>query len=202
MTIAIHPSAPGKAASLAPIALLLSLLFAVSPQTRAQSSALPDEPRPVTGSRLLGLIEAEAIIQSDGPAAQSTQIPAPPAAQADAPQLTMFPHSDTARYWISGQTNTIFQGKPGFHSPYQGANSLDNAAEYKTSLVETLFLGYQPHHNLRFNTDLLLDVETPEAGASARRWGSPALRTSTWCAIPISVPHLTSLVAASTRPSV
>ena len=72
----------------------------------------------------------------------------------------MFPHSNTTRYWVSGQSNTIFQGKPGFHAPYQGPNSLDNAPEYKTSLVETLFLGYQPHRNLRYNTDLLLDLES------------------------------------------
>ncbi|HEX4036590.1 MAG TPA: carbohydrate porin [Acidobacteriaceae bacterium] len=80
--------------------------------------------------------------------------------QPPAPQLTMFPHSQTARYWISGQANTIFQAKPGFHSPCQGPNSFDNAPEYKTSLVETLFLGYQPHRNLRYNTDLLLDLES------------------------------------------
>ncbi len=79
---------------------------------------------------------------------------------ASQPQLTMFAHSMTARWWISGQANTIFQGKPGFHSAYEGPNSLDNAGEYKTSLVETLFLGLQPHRNQRFNTDLLLDVES------------------------------------------
>jgi len=84
----------------------------------------------------------------------------PAATPADAPQLTMFPHSDRTRYWISGQTNTIFQAKPGFHAPYQGPNSFDNAPEYKTSLVETLYLGYQPHHDLRYNTDLLLDLES------------------------------------------
>jgi high affinity Mn2+ porin len=91
--------------------------------------------------------------------------PAPPESQTEQAQfasdalLTMFPHP-TARWWISGQTNTIFQGKPGFHSPYQGPNSLDSAGEYKTSLVETLYLGIQPHRNLRYNTDLLLDLES------------------------------------------
>src|ERR1700728_698968 len=157
MTIAIHPSASEKAAPAAPLALLLLLLAAVSLQARAQSSPLPDAPHPFTRSGLPSFIEAEPIIQCDAAATQSTQTPAPLAAQSDAPQLTMFPHSDTARYWISGQTNTIFQGKPGFHSPYQGPNSLDNASEYKTSLVETLYLGYQPHRNLRYNTDLLID---------------------------------------------
>ena len=72
----------------------------------------------------------------------------------------MFPHSATARYWISGQSNTIFQGKPGFHSPYEGPNSLDSAGEYKTSQVETLYLGIEAHRHPRYNTDLLVDFES------------------------------------------
>lgn len=92
-------------------------------------------------------------------------VPAPlPTAQQPAPQsdpeLTMFRHSQAAPYWISGQANVIFQAKPGFRSPYQGPNSLDNAPEYKTSMVETLYLGYQPHRHLRYNTDFLVDLES------------------------------------------
>ena len=26
--------------------------------------------------------------------------------------------------------------------------------------METLYLGFQPHHNLRYNTDFILDVES------------------------------------------
>lgn len=74
----------------------------------------------------------------------------------------MLPHSQTAPYWISGQLNVIYQGKPGFHSLYQGPNSFDNAPEYKTSILDTLYLGYQPHRNLRYNTDFIVDWE--EAG--------------------------------------
>ena len=102
-------------------------------------------------------------MQNLPPAAPATGPRKPPVEgeqNASDPALTMFPHSDTTRYWISGQSNTIFQGKPGFHSQYQGSNSLDSAGEYKTSLVETLYLGLQPHRNLRYNTDLLLDVES------------------------------------------
>lgn len=76
------------------------------------------------------------------------------------PSLTMFPHSNTARYWVSGQTNVIFQAHPAFHSPYQGTNSLVGRGEYKTSLVGTLFLGYQPHRNVRYNTDFIVDFES------------------------------------------
>ncbi|HEX3438444.1 MAG TPA: carbohydrate porin [Pseudacidobacterium sp.] len=78
----------------------------------------------------------------------------------EAPAVTMFPHSDTAPYWISGQTNVIFQASPPFHSPYQGTNSLHGAGEYKTSLLGTLYLGYQPHHNIRYNTDFIVDFES------------------------------------------
>ena len=78
------------------------------------------------------------------------------------PEVTMFPHSDTAPYWISGQLNVIYQANPGFHSPYQGPNSFHNAPEYKTSILDTLFLGFQPHRNLRYNTDFIVDFE--EAG--------------------------------------
>ncbi|MFP5227972.1 MAG: carbohydrate porin [Acidobacteriota bacterium] len=133
--------------------------------THAQvTAALPETPLPVArwGSGVAPFIaasggaEAEAKPGESGPQDQTS----PEAQPAGDTQLTMFPHSETARYWISGQSNTIFQGKPGFHSPYQGANSLDNAGEYKTSLVETLYLGWQPHRNRRYNTDLLLDVES------------------------------------------
>ena len=51
-------------------------------------------------------------------------------------------------------------GQPGFHSPYQGANSFHNAGEYKTSLLGTFFTGFQPHRNLRYNTDFLVDIES------------------------------------------
>jgi hypothetical protein len=80
---------------------------------------------------------------------------APPTAQV----LTMFPHSDTARYWISGQANSILQMHGHFHSPYQGTNSLIDDFETKASEVTTLYLGYQLWPNTRYNTDLIVDVE-------------------------------------------
>jgi high affinity Mn2+ porin len=83
--------------------------------------------------------------------------------------LTMFPHSETAPWFAAGQTNIIFQAHPGFHSPYQGTNSLHGAGEYKTSLLGTLFLGYQlgrgvrgatPTWGERYNTDFIADFES------------------------------------------
>jgi high affinity Mn2+ porin len=87
--------------------------------------------------------------------------------------LTMFPHPETTPWYLAGQANIIFQAHPGFHSPYQGPNSLHGAGEYKTSLLGTLFLGYQLQRGLqrglhgeqserskRYNTEFLLDLES------------------------------------------
>jgi len=73
--------------------------------------------------------------------------------------LTVFPHPDSARFLVSGQANIIFQAHPGFHSPYSGPNSLLARGEYKTSLLGTLFTGYQLVQNPRFDTDFIFDLE-------------------------------------------
>jgi hypothetical protein len=75
------------------------------------------------------------------------------------PLLTMAPHPDGARYWISGQANSIFQMHGHFHSPYEGTNSLRDIFETKASEVGTVYLGYQLRPNSRYNTDLIVDVE-------------------------------------------
>ncbi|MES2219967.1 MAG: carbohydrate porin [Acidobacteriota bacterium] len=77
----------------------------------------------------------------------------------DETQLTLFPHSNTARYWISGQGNSIFQLHGNFHSPYQGPNSFTAPFEYKASEVATLYLGYQLKKTPRYETDILYDEE-------------------------------------------
>lgn len=83
--------------------------------------------------------------------------------------LTMFHHAMDKPWFVAGQANIIFQAHPGFHSPYQGANSLRNGGEYKTSLLGTLYLGVQPQRlwnrgetvgTQRYNTDLVLDLES------------------------------------------
>lgn len=75
------------------------------------------------------------------------------------PILTMAPHSENGRFWISGQANSIAQMHGHFRSPYQGDNSLRNIFEIKASEEATLYLGYQLHPNTRYNTDLILDFE-------------------------------------------
>jgi hypothetical protein len=72
----------------------------------------------------------------------------------------MFPHPEGARYWISGQANVIFQGRLPFHSPYQGPNSFKNSAEYKASLLGTLYTAVRPWASIRYQNDLILDVES------------------------------------------
>jgi hypothetical protein len=69
---------------------------------------------------------------------------------------TLFPHSQTSRFWISGQINTIFQWHPSFKAEYSGDNSLRSQSENATSRVLTLYTGVQ----LTRRTEILLDVES------------------------------------------
>ena len=75
-------------------------------------------------------------------------------------QLTVFPHLDTSRYLLSGQANIIFQAHPGFHSPYEGENSLLARGEYKTSLIGTLYTAFELKRDPRFANDLIFDLES------------------------------------------
>ena len=101
-------------------------------------------------------------------AAQLTASPAPDsdAARSDnevpgpSSRVTLFPHAETSRYWISGQANIILQGDLPFHSPYQGTNSFIGRGEYKTSLLGTLYLAFRPTRSIRYNNDLILDLES------------------------------------------
>jgi len=63
----------------------------------------------------------------DGAPNPGTNQPAQADSRADSRSgdpVTLFPHSETGRYWISGQANSIFQMHGHFHSPYEGTNSL------------------------------------------------------------------------------
>jgi high affinity Mn2+ porin len=57
--------------------------------------------------------------------------------------VTVFPHSLRSRWWVSAQTNVVFQFHPAFRSPYSGANSLQGEDERSIYHVNTVFLGYQ-----------------------------------------------------------
>jgi hypothetical protein len=72
----------------------------------------------------------------------------------------MATHHGNDRYWLSGQTNIIFQGNLPFHSPYVGTNSFRGASEYKTSLLGTLYTALRPTRSIRYNTDVIFDLES------------------------------------------
>lgn len=90
------------------------------------------------------------------PGTESNPTPPP----ADEPAVTMFPHSQTAPYWISGQDNIIFQWHPAFDAKYSGPNSLSPLGEHATSNVSTLYLGYALTHT----TEVFFDLEEASGG--------------------------------------
>lgn len=55
---------------------------------------------------------------------------------------TVFPHTQTGPYWISGQANIVLQGYGAFKAQYSGANSLTNWGQSATTHLLTLNLGY------------------------------------------------------------
>nr|HEX4313522.1 carbohydrate porin [Kofleriaceae bacterium] len=64
------------------------------------------------------------------------------AARAHADDVYVVDHPD-ADWWLSGQVNAISQAQPGFHSPYQGANSLRPDDHWETSYVATVYASYR-----------------------------------------------------------
>jgi high affinity Mn2+ porin len=87
--------------------------------------------------------------------------PGPAAADSESESsdpLTLFPHSETSRYWISGQANIILQWHPSFPAKYTGPNSLNPHAENATSKTYTLYLGYE----LTRTTEVFLDIESAQ----------------------------------------
>lgn len=121
----------------------------------ARGQALPPAPAPAIFSAQMS-VPAPA----SAPAQTANGTQPQPASDPDAESMvTMAPHAEGARYWISGQANVIFQGRLPFHSPYQGPNSFRNSAEYKTSEVETLYTALRPTRSIRYNTDFVFDVE-------------------------------------------
>ena len=80
----------------------------------------------------------------------------------DAPVAAMAPHPEDGIYWISGQANIIFQGRIPFHSAYEGPNSFRNSAEYKTSMVGTLYTALRRNRSVRYGTDFIFNLEAAE----------------------------------------
>jgi high affinity Mn2+ porin len=104
------------------------------------------------------LARAQAPSQNAPP--EQTTPPATPDSSDDSAQpddtLTLFPHSDTSRYWISGQANIVMQWHGSFPAKYTGTNSLRPEGENGTSKVYTLYLGYE----LTSTTEVFFDIES------------------------------------------
>ena len=149
--------------------------------------ALPNAPEPSLLSLSNAATPVDFLGQSGSPTtgriADAKSTPEDPP---ETPVLTMFPHPEDARYWISGQANIIFQGRLPFHSLYEGTNSFRNSAEYKTSMVGTAYTALRRNRSVRYNTDFIFDMESAAGrGSESRRWGWRDSPTWMWCGIPI-----------------
>ena len=126
--------------------------------------ALPPAPdphdEPVTHVATAPPIPLARILLQEGIGRKATDMSPVGHEPQDAPITTMLPHPEGNSWWLSGQANIIFQGRLPFHSLYQGANSFRNSAEYKTSMVGTFYTAWRPTHSIRYNTDLILDIES------------------------------------------
>jgi len=85
----------------------------------------------------------------------------------DRDQLTVFPHSESSRYWISGQANVVFQWHPSFSAQYSGPNSLTPWAQSATTHVLTLYTGYALTHT----TEVFADLEDATGGGIGSAFG-------------------------------
>ncbi|HKD61728.1 MAG TPA: carbohydrate porin [Terracidiphilus sp.] len=152
-----HPLRFALAGWLAYSALLPAGIVMAQAKSETTPAELPTAPEPREPART----QPQQLIDQQDPKSlllgDSANAPAP---ATDTPVLTMFPHPEDARYWISGQANIIFQGRIPFHSPYEGPNSFHGSAEYKTSLLGTLYMAWRPTRSVRYATDLILNVES------------------------------------------
>jgi hypothetical protein len=127
-----------------------------APSQYLVTGSMMRQPKSREVNLVAGLSPDEEGDAQSGPAATPADADA---GTANAPMLTMAPHTETGRYLISGQANSILQMHGQFRSPYEGPNSLIDDFEAKASEVATLYLGYQLRPNSRFNTDLIVDFE-------------------------------------------
>jgi hypothetical protein len=139
-------------------ALLLLSVFGCAPYAVAQSVAT----RAALEQRWLQTQTPPPVpsTESSKPNSSATHTSDQTAEAPEPADPAIFPHSETARYYIAGQLNIIFQAHAPFHSPYQGTNSLLPRGEYKTSLVGTLFMGYELLRNPSHHLDAIYDEES------------------------------------------
>jgi high affinity Mn2+ porin len=92
--------------------------------------------------------------------AQTTPESSPGDEAVDDPVMTMFPHSQIARWWVSGQDNIIAQWHPSFRAKYSGPNSFRPDSEHAVSNVATLFTGLALTHT----TEIFMHFESASGG--------------------------------------
>ena len=141
--------------------ILICVVSAASVFAQTQTSELPESPKPqapfyVQLSALNWPSDAQPYV---GEVAALSDVPPYGVGRQEPPIVSMFPHPESSLWWISGQANIIFQGRPAFHSAYEGINSFRNSAEYKTSLVGTLYMALRRNRSIRYNTDFIYDEE-------------------------------------------
>jgi hypothetical protein len=137
----------------------LLFAFAAAMACAQGPGTLPDAPQPVRSEALLIAPRLSAGLGPAEMASAGGEGSAEGRGPESAPMVSMVPHPER-RYWISGQANIILQGDLPFHSPYEGTNSFISRGEYKTSLLGTLYTALRPTRSIRYNTDLILDVES------------------------------------------
>lgn len=108
-----------------------------------------------------------ALAQDSAPVAKDQSPAAAGTAAAQDSPLTMFPHSNTGRYWISGQANVVLQWHPAFSAAYTGPNSLTPWAQSATTHILTFYTGYE----LSSTTEIFADVEYATGGGIGGAFG-------------------------------
>jgi hypothetical protein len=134
--------------------LVATLLASAPVYGQLEPRPNPDPAAPLTSSIFTWKLT------QDGIGSKSTDTSPRGTGREDAPIVSIAPHPENSWWWLSGQANIIFQGRPGFHSPYEGTNSFRNSSEYKTSMIGTVYGAVRATHSIRYNTDLILDVES------------------------------------------
>ena len=134
----------GFAASVSRLFVLLLAVTATQTRARAQSGEQPPASIPQNQDQAQPF-------PTDNPNSSSGDVATP----APNEPVTLFPHLQTDRIWLSGQANIISQWHPAFPSPYQGPNSLSPEAQDASSRVLTLFTGLR----LTDTTEVLCDIQ-------------------------------------------
>ena len=130
------------------IAFLLLVTFTSVPSAKGQETTVP--PAPAT---------------QQSTTAPHSDTADPPSGVSDDSVEAMFPHLKDTRFWLSGQSNFIFQTHPEFHSSYSGKNSLEAKYQKATSRVVTVYTGVR----INSSTEVLIDLE--EAGGQGLTTG-------------------------------